>query len=162
MRLGPVLDQPSPENRYQQDFIARVVDAFARTTGRDLVAEAGLDPGALGESAWHGDFALLTHRGGTEAVLNYGNLFVQTLWAADWDSLTALPSALTAPEEGREMRAAMMRQVSEHGCVTGYAGERMARDGRRFMMHDGIVWRLQEKSGEPFGVAAFFKHYTPL
>jgi len=30
------------------------------------------------------------------------------------------------------------------------------------MMHDGIVWRLQEKSGEPFGVAAFFKRYTPL
>lgn len=161
MRLGPVLDQPSPENRYQQDFITRVADAFARVTGGDLIAQAGLDPAALGESAWHGDFALLTHRGGADAVLNYGNLFVQRLWAADWDSLTSLPSALTAPEEGREMRAAMMRQVSERGFVTGYAGERIARDGRRFLMHDGIVWRLQEKSGEPFGVAAFFKHYTP-
>lgn len=162
MSLGPVLAPPSPENRYQQDFIARVVDAFACATGRDLLAEAGLDPHALGESAWHGDFALLTHRGGADAVLNYGNLFVQKLWAADWDCLTSLPSALTAPEEGRETRAAMMRQVSERGFVTGYAGERIARDGRRFLMHDGIVWRLQEKGGEPFGVAAFFKRYTPL
>src|SRR3569623_289202 len=111
MNLGPVLDPPSPENHYQQDFIARVVEAFACATGRDLVAEAGRDPSALGESAWRGEFALLTHRGGAEAVLNYGNLFVLKHWAADWDSLTALPSALTAPEEGREMRAAMMRQV---------------------------------------------------
>ena len=162
MTLGPVLTPPTPENRYQQDFIVRVIDAFARTTGRDLVVEAGLDPAALGESAWFGDFALLTHRGGADAVLNYGNLFVQWLWSADWDALTALPSALTAPEEGREMRAAMMAQVAERGFVDGYAGERIARDGRRFLMHDGIVWRLQEKSGEPFGIAAFFKHYTPL
>lgn len=162
MTLGPVLAPPTPQNRYQQDFIARVVDAFARTTGRDLVVEAGLNPAALGESAWLGDFALLTHRGGADAVLNYGNLFVQRLWSADWNALTALPSALTAPAEGRELRAAMMARVAEHGFVDGYAGERIARDGRRFLMHDGIVWRLQEKSGEPFGIAAFFKHYTPL
>jgi|AraplaMF_Col_mMF_1032025.scaffolds.fasta_scaffold04625_3 hypothetical protein len=162
MTLGPVLDRPSPQNRYQQDFIARLVGAFARVTGADLVAQAGLDPAALGESAWHGDFALLTHRGGADAVLNYGNLFVQKLWAADWTALTALPSALTAPQEGRETRAAMMAQVAARGFVTGYAGERIAADGRRFIIRDGIVWRLQEKSGEPFGVAAFFKHYTPL
>lgn len=158
---GPVLDPPSAQNRYQQDFIRRVVEAFGHATGRDLVREAGLDPAAPGESAWQGGFALLTHRGGADAVLNYGNLFAQRLWACGWDVFTSLPSRATAPEAGREARAAMMVTVLRDGFVAGYDGERVATDGSRFVIRDVTVWRLRDAAGD-FGVAAFFRHFDRL
>lgn len=157
--LGPVLDRPCVANRFQEDFIARVVEAF-RVTGGDLVAEAGLDPTALGESAWFGDFALLTHRGGADAILNYGNLYVQRLWACDWQTLTRMPSRETAPEEGREARAALMARAMAQGFVLGYGGERVATDGRRFFIRDAVIWRLVDMGGD-FGVAAFFRRTDP-
>lgn len=156
--LGPILDLPSARNRYQQDFIVRLADAYRRVTGRDLAQAAGLDPMALGESAWRGEFALLAHRGGADAILNYGNLFAQRLWACDWERFTSLPSRATAPEAGRAARAAMMEQVMRAGFVSGYDGERVATDGCRFIIGDVTVWRLCDAGGD-FGVAAFFRHF---
>jgi len=154
---GPVLDLPSARNRYQEAFIRRVAEVFRRATGGDL----GLDPAAPGESAWTGGFALLTHRGDAEAVLNYGNLFAQALWACGWDGFTRLPSRATAPEQGREARAAMMETVMRDGFVSGYDGERVAADGSRFIIRDVTVWRLRDADGD-FGVAAFFRRFDRL
>lgn len=155
--LGPVLDLPTAQNRYQGDFIARVAGAFQNATGQVLP----LDPAAIGESAWTGDFALLTHRGGEEAMLNYGNLFAQNLWGCGWDAFTRLPSRATAPEQGREARAAMMAQVMRAGFVSGYDGERVAVDGRSFVIRDVTIWRLRDAVGD-FGVAAFFRRADPV
>lgn len=155
--IGPILDLPAAANRYQAAFIVRVAQAFRRATGRNLP----LDPAAPGESAWFGDFALLTHRGGAEAVLNYGNLFAQALWACDWEDFTRLPSSATAPQGGREARAAMMDRVMREGFVSGYDGERVAADGRRFAIRDVTIWRLRDDAGD-FGVAAFFRRADPL
>lgn len=157
---GPILDPPSARNCYQQDFILRLADTY-RVTGRDLAQDAGLDPAALGESAWRGDFALLAHRGGTDAVLNYGNLFAQRLWGCDWADFTRLPSRATAPETGRDARAAMMDRVMRDGFVGGYDGERVAVDGRRFIIRDVTIWRLRDARGD-FGVAAFFRRFDRL
>ncbi|HWC64183.1 MAG TPA: MEKHLA domain-containing protein, partial [Rhizomicrobium sp.] len=97
MSLGPALSLPGENNDYHAGFIARVADSFHHVTGRSLVRDAGLDPRALGRSAWFGDFALLTHRGDAGAVLNYGNRFALKLWEMDWNSFTATPSGDTAP-----------------------------------------------------------------
>jgi hypothetical protein len=162
MTFGAPLAAPARENDYQAVFVARVADAFARVTGKSLIAEAGLDPAALGKSAWLGDFALLTHRGDERATLNYGNRFVLQLWEMDWPSFVATPSGDTAPRNAAAARDLLMEQVAKDNFVTGYAGERISRSGRRFLIQGVTVWRLLDEKGQSFGMAAFFRHFRYL
>ncbi len=148
--------RPGPDNDYQNDFVTRVAHAFARITGASL--DDG-DPSDLGRRIWFGDFALLTHRGDTKATLNYGNQFALRLWECDWDTLTNMPSAATAPPDARAMRADMMDRVVQDGFVTGYSGRRISRTGKMFTIQGGIIWRLLDENGTDFGVGAIFRDY---
>ena len=160
--LGPVLPQPAAENAWQGDHVARLAEAFARVTGRDLIVEMKLDPAGLGQSAWEGDFALLSHRGDRQATLNYGNRFALDLWQCDWGAFTAMPSAATAPEEDVAERAAMMAAAASRGFVSNYAGRRISAKGKLFRIEGGTIWRLIDARGEPFGMAATFRDFTRL
>lgn len=154
------MQQPSDANDFQSAFVARVIASFARVTGGDLVAEAGLDPAALGKSAWDGKFALLTHD--TNAILTYGNRFALDLWEMDWATLVQTPSRLTAPEEDRAARAVIMAQVERDGFTRAYSGRRVSRSGRLFMIQNATVWTLRDEQDAVFGTAAFFKSVTFL
>jgi hypothetical protein len=160
--LGPQLAVPGPENDWHANHVARLLEAFARVTGRDLVAEMELDPARLGQSAWEGDFALLSHRGDDRATLNYGNRFALNLWQCDWAAFTAMPSAATAPDDDVAERAAMMAAAAKHGFVSGYAGRRISAKGKLFRIENGTIWRLVDSRGEPFGMAATFRDFTRL
>jgi hypothetical protein len=162
MSIGPSLSRPSPGNSYHGEFVARVAESFAHVTGRSLYEEAGLDPRALGRSAWEGGFALLTHRGDAGAMLNYGNDFALRLWECDWEGLVALPSAATAPPDDIAGREDLMRRVAQGGFASGYSGRRISRTGRLFMIENATVWRLIDRSGDCFGVGAFFRDYRYL
>lgn len=159
------LPAPSHANNWHQDFIVRVVDAFARVTGGDLIAEAGLDPamptsGSLGKSVWDGNFALLTHD--TNAILTYGNRFTLDLWEMDWETLVQTPSRLTAPEEDRAARAVIMAQVERDGFTRSYTGRRVSRSGKFFLIENAAVFTLTDEKGAGFGTGAFFKSVTRL
>jgi hypothetical protein len=112
MNLGPVLAAPGEENDYQNAYIERVLASYARVTGKPAMVT-----GRTGRSVWSGDFALLTHRGDPQAMLNYGNALALRLWECGWDQFRATPSSATAPEEGRAARAEMMQQVVQRGFV---------------------------------------------
>jgi hypothetical protein len=154
------LQPSSPANNWHQDFVTRVVDAFARVTGGDFVAEAGLDPAALGKSTWEGNFALLTHD--TNAILTYGNRFALDLWEIDWETLVQTPSRLTAPEEDRAARAVIMAGVARDGFTRSYTGRRVSRSGKLFLIENATVFTLTDEEGAGFGTGAFFKSVTPL
>ena len=160
--LGPTLSVPGPENDWHAAHVARLAEAHARVTGRDLITEMKLDPARLGQSAWEGDFALLSHRGDEQATLNYGNRFALELWQCDWPAFVAMPSAATAPQEDRAERSAMMAAVARHGFAGGYAGRRIGAKGRLFRIENGTIWRLIDARGEAFGVAATFRDFTRL
>jgi hypothetical protein len=155
--LGPVLQQPAVENAWQGGHVAQLADAFARITGRDLVLEMKLDSARLGQSAWDGDFALLSHRGDQQAMLNYGNRFALDLWQCDWAGFVGMPSAATAPDDDVAERGAMMAAVAKDGFVSGYSGRRISAKGRLFRIENATIWRLIDRYGEPFGVAATFR-----
>jgi hypothetical protein len=152
---------PDAGDDYQAAFIARVAESFAHVTGKSFIAEAGLDPNALGQSAWAGNFALLTHRGDASATLNYGNQFALKLWEMDWTQFTATPSGDTAPRNAVAARDLLMEKVAKDNFVTGYQGERISRHGRRFLIEDVTIWRLLE-GGDAFGMAAFFRRFRYL
>jgi len=150
MSLGPILARPCEANAYHDDYIKRVADSFARVTGTTL-------PECSGPGAWRGDFALLTHRGDADAILNYGNAFALHLWEASWEEFTVTPSAATAPPGDHGPRDAMMKKVARDNFVHGYCGRRISRKGRLFIIADVTIWRLLDDKLEPFGVGAFFK-----
>ena len=154
------MDAPSQANNWHQDFVARIVEAFARVTDGDLIAEAGLDPAALGRSAWDGNFALLTHD--TNAILTYGNRFALDLWEMDWETLVRTPSRLTAPEEDRAARAVIMARVERDGFTRSYTGRRVSRTGKFFLIENATVFTLTDEKGAGFGTGAFFKSVTRL
>jgi hypothetical protein len=162
LSIGPTLSLPGENNGYHADFIARVAQSFHHVTGRSLLEEAALDPKALGLSAWFGEFALLTHRGDAGAVLNYGNRFALKLWEMDWNSFTATPSSNTAPHDASAGRDLLMEKVARENHVSGYAGVRISRSGRRFVIEDVTVWRLLDDKGGSFGMAAFFRRFRYL
>lgn len=154
------LPAPAEANDWHGAFIARVADAFARVTGGDLVAEAGLDPAHLGRSAWEGDFALLTHD--LSSILTYGNRFVLDLWEMDWQTLVRTPSRHTAPEEDRAARAALLAAVARDGFTRGYGGRRVSRTGKLFRIENATVFTLIDETGAAFGTGAFFRTVTRL
>lgn len=154
------MDQPATDNDWQAGFVARVAASFGRVTGGDLIAEAGLDPAMLGRSAWDGNFALLTHD--LNAILTYGNRFALDLWEMDWQTLVSTPSRLTAPEEDRAARAAIMAQVERDGFTRAYSGRRVSRSGRLFLIENATVWTMRDEKGAGFGTGAFFKSITRL
>ena len=156
MSLGPILAVPGAENDFQNAFVQAVLASHLRVVGKPLLV------GLSGRDVWSGDFALLTHRGDAQAVLNYGNRFALDLWECDWGQFIATPSSATAPQEGRAARQAMMEQVVRTGFVTGYDGARVSRTGRLFLIQDVTIWRLVDETGESFGIAAFFRRYRRL
>ena len=153
---GPTLAAPGAENNFQDAFVQKVLASHLRVVGQPLLA------GLTARDVWSGDFALLTHRGDAQAILNYGNRFVLDLWACDWAQFTITPSSATAPEDGRAERAAMMQQVVRDGFVRGYDGPRVSRTGRLFLIQDVTIWRLLDVSGGNFGIGAFFRQYRYL
>lgn len=157
--MGPILPPPGPENDWHSDHVARLAGALLRTGGPDLIRDLRLDPAHLGQSAWEGDFALLSHRGDVRATLNYANRFALDLWEMDWAQLTATPSEATAPNDDVAERAGMMQTVAHRGFVSGYSGRRISARGRLFIIENVTIWRLMEKDGSPFGAAASFKTF---
>jgi len=151
---------PSAANAWHRDHVARVVAAFARVTGGDLVAEARLDPAALGRSAWEGQFALLTHT--PSAILNYANRFALDLWEMDWETMAQTPSRDTAPEEDRAERAAILDEVARTGFTRAYRGRRVSRSGKFFLIENATVFTLKDEKGAGFGTGAFFTSFTRL
>ena len=154
------MDQPSSLNDWQSDFVARVVAGFDRATGGDLVREAGLDPAALGRSAWGGSFALLCHS--NDAILTYANRFALDLWEMDWALMRVTPSRETAPQEDRATRAALLDEVARHGFIRNYTGRRVSRTGRHFLIENATVWPMRDAAGAVFGTGAFFQSVTRL
>lgn len=107
-------------------------------------------------------FCLLCHRGDDAATLNYGNARVLNLWDCDWDRLVTMSSAATAPPDDRAERDLLMQAVARDDFVRGYSGRRLSTSGQLFMIEDVTVWRLLDRSGDSFGVAAFFKKHRYL
>lgn len=131
--------------------LAVIADSYRRLTGKALL-EAPFDPLAM----WAAPRAIVAHGIQDDPVFFYGNRLALQLFGMSFEEFTRLPSRLSAEPVGRAARAELMARVRQQGFVTGYAGERIARDGRRFMIRDGVVWNLCDADGNYLGQAATF------
>jgi len=140
-----------------QEHALLLMNSYRRWTGKELaVSENGK---SLEETLFEAPMAILSH--GTEAdpVLNYGNRYTLKLWEMDWDTLTQMPSRLTAEPMEREERDRFFEKVSAHGFVDNYTGIRISASGRRFYILKATVWNLVDDEDRYRGQAACFSEY---
>lgn len=151
---------PSPHNDFHAPHVALLLDSYARCVGAPL-----LPPGNAVERAralYESPMVVVSH--GTEAdpIFNYANLAAQRLFELDWEAFVRLPSRLSAGPVHRDERRRLLERVTRDGCITDYAGIRIASSGRQFRIERATVWNVSTADGMPAGQAACFSHWTWL
>lgn len=133
-------------------FFALLTESFARLTGTPLVPQ-GADAAWLYREA---PFAVLAHDPSADPCFTYANKAAQKCFGYSWDEFLALPSRLSAEPQDRAARQALLDAVARDGFAAGYRGVRVGKDGRRFLIEDGVVWELIDAHGTRHGQAATF------
>lgn len=108
------------------------------------------------------DFVLVAHGGESDPLLNFANAKALALWEMPLETFLGTPSRRTAEPVHRAERAELLKQTTQNGYISDYAGIRIASSGRRFMIHQAVVWNVLDSEGHPAGQAATFSRWTML
>ena len=135
-----------------REFFDLLTGSYARLVGSPLVPN-GSGPDWLYHEA---PFAVLAHNTEPDPRFVYANEAAQRCFEYSWDEFTALPSRLSAEVADQAERQRLLDAVTRNGFMSGYRGMRVARSGRRFWIHQGLVWQLVDANGVLRGQAATF------
>jgi hypothetical protein len=138
----------------------RLVHSFWHWTGEKLIPD--LDAAEAAHQLFESPFVLLSHGLEADPILNYGNQAALDLWQMDWDSLTRMPSRLTAEPMERQARAMLLAQAATSGLIQNYCGVRINRTGQRFLIENAIIWDVFDETGSRCGQAAQFTDWAWL
>ena len=141
------------------DRLALIAESFERLAGRPLVEPS---PGGIERAMWETPRAIVAHGTEAEPLFFYGNRVALELFAMTAAEFIDLPSHRSAEPALREERARMLAGLAEGGIVDGYAGVRIAADGRRFAIAGAHVWNLVDRHGRRHGQAASFAEWRFL
>jgi PAS domain-containing protein len=137
------------------EFFELLSGSYSRLVGTPLV-EPGCDATWLYLEA---PFAVLVHNTDPDPRFIYANRTAQDCFEYSWDELVQLRSRLSAEAPDRAERQRLLDAVASRGYVSGYAGLRIAKSGRRFWIRDGVIWQLTDERGALHGQAAIFRSW---
>ena len=141
-------------------MIARaILDSHASRVGAELIERTG-DADSDAEALFALNAVILSHDGGEDPHFVYANQAAADLWRMPVSELIGMPSRLSAPPEHQASRASMLKEAAGSGVLSGYAGERIAKDGTRFMIKDATLWTVDYVHGQ--GQAVIFRQWQPL
>lgn len=143
------------------EFFDLLVSSYRRVVGK---APPFLEGGEA-TAAWlyeRSPFAVLAHDGSAMPRFVYANKTAQSCFEYGWEEIVGLPSHLSAEPQERAERQRLLDQVAANGFAANYAGVRIAKSGRRFMIEDGVVWQLVDDAGRLRGQAASFGRWHDL
>jgi len=132
-----------------------LLDSYRRWLGRELVTRQN-SPLDDARALFEAPFVVVSHGTQADPILNYGNRTALTLWEIDLETLLRTPSRLTAEPVHRDERARLLERTTRDGYVDDYSGIRITATGRRFRIHQAIVWNLIDAAGVYTGQAATF------
>lgn len=134
-------------------------DSFRRWTGRELIP-SGLQ--AISGVEWldMAPFALVSHGVEADPVFNYANRTALQLFEMSWETMTNLPSRLSAGPMDRAERANLLERVGRDGYIDDYTGMRIAGSGRQFKIVNATVWNLLDEHGAYYGQAAMIPEWA--
>lgn len=140
--------------------IELILNSFRKHIGQGLVADD-----AAGEDAellYQAPFAVLSHDTAKDPIFNYANLAAQELFEMDWQTITKLPSRLSAEPVNQEERALLLAQVEQQGYIDSYRGIRISATGKRFQIEKAIIWNLMDENDVYKGQAAALYSWSEL
>ena len=158
---APFLDEPCAANGFLGGHAALLAASYLRVTGQPLV-DPEVPAADAGRWLYDAPFAVLSHGTGADPLFTYGNRSALGVFELSWPELIALPSRLSAESINQAESARLLARVRDKGFIDDYAGVRISRTGRRFLIRDAIVWNLATESGDYCGQAARFEHWEPL
>ncbi|MFG1926073.1 MEKHLA domain-containing protein [Cryptosporangium sp. NPDC048952] len=134
-----------------------LTSSYAKLVGGSLVPDDVADAAAW---LYGAPFGLLAHDTSPDPVFVYANRTAQEHFEYGWDEFVGLPSRLSAGEEDRDARAALLDAVRRQGYTNDYRGPRVAKSGRRFWIDDVTVWNLITPTGDRVGQAALIRRWS--
>lgn len=147
----------------QQRLALSLLASYRRAFQQPLLRQA-----ASGRSASQALFAastvVLAHDGSDPASdpgprLIYANAAALSLWRRPWTEMVGMPSRLTAAAPQRADRARLLSKARSQHAISGYCGERITSQGRRFQIHNARLWTLWDEHGNACGQAAAFNSW---
>jgi hypothetical protein len=154
------LEAPDEANQYYQAHVALLLDNYQRLLGRPLLEVA--EGQSLAERVFNADFALLSHNTDADPLFNYANRTALDLFELSWDEMMGMPSRFSAEPVNREERDRLLAQVSHQGFIDNYSGVRIAKNGKRFLIRQAVVWDVYDDQQRYYGQAACFNDWTLL
>lgn len=155
------MQRPSAANNFQAGHVRLLLSSFRHFVGRSLIDEDGNDVEAA-RQVFFAPFVVLSHDAQSDPVLTYGNKAALKLWQTDWDTLTSMPSRLTAEPVHRDERGRLLERADKQGYIDTYTGVRISANGKRFQIEGAIIWTLIDGMGRRVGQAATFDRYRFL
>jgi len=150
---------PSPDNAFQFRHAELLIDSFRTLLKRDLLAPTATD---IGRVLYEAPMVVLAHDTANDPLFFYGNLAAQRQFEMEWQELVRLPSRFSAEPVAREERQRLLDLVTRQGFIEDYAGVRIAKSGKRFLIEQATVWNLLGPRSQVVGQAAAFNRWTPL
>ena len=145
-----------PNSKPSDSKLRLIVESYQRLTGKPLIPIVPNDANVLRIALWEAPRAIVAH--GTEAdpIFFYGNRLALQWFEMTAEEFAQLPSRMSAEPMAQEARVDLLEKVMRQGYVDGYAGIRIAKSGKRFMISDTTVWNLLDEMGGFHGQAAVF------
>jgi hypothetical protein len=135
-----------------------LTSSFARLTGRAL-----LEPSPdLARRLYEAPFALVSHGVETDPIFCYANSLALNLWKMPWEEFTSTPSRLCVEATLQKERDRLLAEARGKGCVKGYEGVRIAKDGQRFLIQDTVLWNVDDPHGVRRGQACVIRKWKRL
>ena len=153
--------EPHANNNYLLVHIALLQDSYRRLMSKEI-GNLELSGKDLAKAIFEAPFVVLSHDACPDPIFTYANLTAQTLFEMDWSEFTALPSRRSAELPNQEERANLLATVTRQGYIENYAGVRISKTGRRFMVQEATVWNLIDEQKKYHGQAAMFSHWQYL
>jgi len=153
--------EPSTANGYLVEHINLLCHSFQKLTNRDLI-----DPNLTGidraQAIFYAPFVVVSHDHAPEPIFNYGNQIALDLFAMTWPEFTTLPSRRSAEPQNQAERSQFLATVEAQGFADHYAGVRISKTGRRFMIENVTVWNLHSSNHMHLGQAASYRSWRYL
>ncbi len=161
MLINERMTMPDSVSPWLSQHVTLLCESYQHWTGQCLLPPE-ISPAAAVAALHAAPFALVSHGVQPDPVFNYGNQLALDLFEMTWDEFTTLPSRLSAEVGQQDARRQLLAEVSARGYSDNYAGVRIAKSGRRFMIRDATVWNLSDTAGVYRGQAAIVRAWQTL
>lgn len=139
---------------------ALIASEHRRLVGHDLVPPG--DALAVADALYRLPAIVLAHDAGEDPRFTYGNDAAQRVMGYPWERLVGLPSRLSAPPEGRDVRQRLLDAGRGAGVATARDLLRVTSAGRRFVIEEVTLWNLHDAQGARVGQAATYARWRWL